>query len=55
MNIHLNSNQIEILYAFRAISNDFVIDDSGKLFALVDGHPLILVGVSDEPIEMPFD
>ena len=54
MEIHLTSNQIEILYAFKDVSNDFVIDDSGNLFALVDGFPIKLAGISDEPIEMPF-
>ena len=55
MAIHLTSNQIEIPYAIRAISNDFVVDDSGNLSAIFEGTPLRLVGISDELIESPWD
>ncbi len=55
MTIHLTRNQIEILYAFKGLSNDFIVDDSGKLYAILDGHPMELGGVSDERIESPWD
>ena len=55
MEIHLTRKQIEILYAFKDISNDFVVDDSSNLFAILDGHSLKLVGICDERIESPFN
>jgi len=55
MKIHISRKYIEILYAFKDISNAFILNDSGKLFAIVDGHPLELSGISDECLEFPFD
>ena len=55
MSIRFKRKQVETLYEFKDMPNDFVVDDSGKLFALVGGHPLILVGISNEFIESPWD
>lgn len=55
MEIHLNQEQIEILYAFKGMSKDFVVNDSGKLYAILDGYPMELAGISNEPIETPWD
>ena len=55
MSIRFKREQVETLHAFKDISNDFVVDDSGNFFALVDVHPLQLVGIRDEFIESPWD
>jgi hypothetical protein len=55
MAIHLSRNQIGILHAFKDMSNDFVVDDSGDLYAIFEGAPLKLAGISDEYIESHFD
>ena len=55
MEIHLTKKQVEILHAFKDMSSDFVVDESGNHFAILDGYPIGLAGISDEPIEMPFD
>jgi hypothetical protein len=44
MELHLTREQVEILYEFKDMSNDFVVDDSGNLCAIFEGTPLKLVG-----------
>ena len=50
----LNVDQIEILYAFRHMSKEFIVEDD-KLYAVFEDGRIELVGISDEPLPSIFN
>jgi hypothetical protein len=42
MKINLTAQQIEILYAFKGMTEEFEINEDGEVFAFVDGYPIKL-------------
>ena len=49
----IKCHQIELLYAFRGMSNKFLIEDD-KLYAIVDDSRIELKGISEEPLPNRF-
>lgn len=50
----LTVDQIEILYAFRHMNNQFIVEDD-KLYAVFENGRILLKGISNEPLPSVFD